>query len=113
VRRGDIVLTVLPGDYGKPRPAVVVQGDGVIEVNYGSIVVCPLTSDIDRSLLIRVPVAPSAENGLDVPSEIMVEKLAGVSLKRLREVIGRLDGETQRKLDHALLVLLGFAEPAR
>jgi len=85
----------------------------VSEANYGSIVVCPLTSDVDRTLMIRVPVAPSAGNGLKVPSEIMVEKLAGVSLKRLRDVIGRLDGETQRKLDRALLVLLGFAEPVR
>ena len=113
MRRGDIVLTALPGDYGKPRPAVVVQGNTVSAANYGSIVVCPLTSDVDKALLIRVSVAPTAENGLEVPSEIMVEKLAGVSLKRMRQVIGRLDEETQRKLDHALLVLLGFAEPAR
>ena len=27
MRRGDVVLVVVPGDYGKPRPAVVVQTD--------------------------------------------------------------------------------------
>ena len=26
-RRGDVVICVLSGDYGKPRPAVVVQSD--------------------------------------------------------------------------------------
>ena len=27
VRRGDVVIAVFSGDYGKPRPAVVVQTD--------------------------------------------------------------------------------------
>jgi len=39
----------------------------------------------------------------------MVEKLAGVSAKRLRGVIGRLDAVTMRAVDQALLVVLGFA----
>jgi mRNA interferase MazF len=27
VKRGDVVVCTLAGDYGKPRPAVVVQSD--------------------------------------------------------------------------------------
>jgi mRNA interferase MazF len=27
VRRGDLVTVALPGDYGKPRPALVIQSD--------------------------------------------------------------------------------------
>jgi len=109
VKRGDVVLTVLPGDYGKPRPAVVVQADAVTEADYGSVVVCPMTSATGQGLLVRVPVAPSEGNGLKADSEIMVEKLAGVSAKRLRGVIGRLDAVTMRAVDRALLVVLGFA----
>ena len=109
MKRGDVVLTALPGDYGKPRPAVVVQGDAVTEADYGSVVVCPMTSASRAALLIRVPVAPSEENGLKTESQIMVEKLAGVSTKRLRGVIGKLDAATMRAVDRALLVVLGFA----
>lgn len=109
MRRGDVVLTILSGDYGKLRPAVVVQGDAVTEANYGSVVVCPMTSDSHQGLLVRVRVAPTAENGLRAQSEIMVEKLAGVPVRRLRNVIGRLDAATMRAVDRALLVVLGIA----
>jgi hypothetical protein len=27
IKRGDVVICAAPGDYGKPRPAVVVQSD--------------------------------------------------------------------------------------
>ena len=103
------MLTVLPGDYGKPRPAVVVQADAVTEADYGSVVVCPMASATGHGLLVRVPVAPSQGNGLKTDSEIMVEKLAGVSTKRIRGVIGRLDVGTMRTVDQALSVVLGFA----
>ncbi|MGH6904039.1 MAG: type II toxin-antitoxin system PemK/MazF family toxin [Geminicoccaceae bacterium] len=38
------MLTALPGDYGKPRPAVVVQSDWLNQSDCSSIVVCPMTS---------------------------------------------------------------------
>jgi hypothetical protein len=31
MRRGDLVVVSLPGDYGKPRPALVVQCDWFAE----------------------------------------------------------------------------------
>ena len=43
--RGDIVIVAAPGDYGKPRPAVIVQTDAFPE-NHASVVVCQLTSDL-------------------------------------------------------------------
>lgn len=103
------MLTVLPGDYGKPRPGVIVQADAVTEADYGSVVVCPMTGATGQGLLVRVPVAASQGNGLKADSEIMVETLAGVSAKCFRGVIGRLDAGTMRTVDQALLVVLGFA----
>ena len=29
MRRGDIVTVAAPGDFGKPRPGVVIQGDAL------------------------------------------------------------------------------------
>ncbi len=44
IRRGDIVVCALPGDYGKPRPVLVIQNPAVAEADLGSVLVCPLTS---------------------------------------------------------------------
>ena len=38
MRRGDIVVVAAPGDYGKPRPAVVVQADALTESGIGSVI---------------------------------------------------------------------------
>jgi mRNA interferase MazF len=109
VRRGDIVLTVLPGDYGKPRPAVVVQSDQLNEGDCSSVVVCPMTSFESDGSRIRIILTPTVQNGLSAQSEVMVEKLAAVPVRRLRRVIGRLDTEHMRLVDRALLLVLGFA----
>lgn len=109
MRRGDVVLVALPGDYGKPRPAVVAQGDALTEEDCGSVVVCPLTTTLTGTSSFRVAVEPTAENGLRRRSEVMVEKLAGVGQHRLREVVGHLDQEAMRAVERALLLVLGFA----
>jgi mRNA interferase MazF len=108
LKRGDVVLVALPGDDGKPRPAVVVQGDALTEEDCGSVVVCPLTTTLTGTSSFRVAVEPTAENGLRGRSEVMVEKLAGVARHRLREVVGRLDQGSMRAVKRALLLVLGF-----
>jgi len=42
-KRGDLVTVSLSGDYGKPRPALVIQNDLLEELD--SVVLCPVTSD--------------------------------------------------------------------
>ncbi len=51
IRRGDLVRVSLRGDYGKPRPALVIQSDLFAELD--SIVICPITSSI-RDAAFRV-----------------------------------------------------------
>ncbi|MBF0549714.1 MAG: type II toxin-antitoxin system PemK/MazF family toxin [Deltaproteobacteria bacterium] len=41
MRRGDIFIAVVPGDYGKPRPVVIVQNETVNDT-HASIVICPI-----------------------------------------------------------------------
>lgn len=41
-QRGDLVTVFLPGDHGKPRPALVVQSDLLADLD--SVVLCPITS---------------------------------------------------------------------
>ena len=103
------MLVALPGDYGKPRPALVVQADALTADDCGSIVVCPLTTHLTGAASFRVAIDPTEANGLRARSEIMVEKLAGVARTRLREVLGQLDRATITAVDRALLLVLGFA----
>jgi mRNA interferase MazF len=109
VRRGDVVLVALAGDYGKPRPAVIVQSDLLNSEAPSSYIVCPLTTTLTGQFEIRVPVEPSSTNGLRARSEIMIEKVSAASVQRLRDVIGRLDASTIRSVDRALLLVLGIA----
>ena len=67
MRRGDIVTVSAPGDYGKPRPAVVIQGD-VLNRDARSTIVALLTSHIQDAPLLRLTVESTAENGLKVRS---------------------------------------------
>jgi mRNA interferase MazF len=109
-RRGDIVVCALPGDYGKPRPALVIQNPAVAETGFGSVLVCPLTSDLSGIATCRVILQPTPVTGLRVPSEVMVEKVTAVSAARLRERIGRADAASLAAVERALLWVLGIGE---
>lgn len=43
IKKGDIVVCVLSGNYGKPRPAVVIQSNSLNKA-LASILVCPITT---------------------------------------------------------------------
>jgi mRNA interferase MazF len=108
LKRGDVVLVVMPGDYGKPRPAVVVQSNEMIRFGFSSVVVCPMTSHVSDRPRVRVTVEPDDVNGLSLRSEIMVEKLVGMSTDKVRRIIGHVNDATMRKVDRALFVVLGL-----
>ena len=68
MKKGDIVVISPTGDFGKPRPGVVVQAGEIDEIN--SVVVCLMTSVLKRSVF-RVTIKPSAETGLEKVSQVM------------------------------------------
>lgn len=108
MKRGDVVLIVAPGDLGKPRPGTIVQTDELSDTT--TVLVCPLTSDLERTTRIRPLVQPSAENGLRLPSQIMTDKMLPVRRDRVRRVLGTFDAETRDRLDRALMIVLGLAQ---
>jgi mRNA interferase MazF len=62
--RGDLVIVAAPGDYGKPRPAVVVQSNAIPE-GHASTVICPMTSELVEADF-HVTIEPGPETGLRV-----------------------------------------------
>jgi mRNA interferase MazF len=107
LKRGDIVLVALSGDYGKPRPALVVQSD-LFNENHPSITVLPITSELRSTPLFRITVEPAPSNGLRMLSQIMVDKPTTARRERVREVIGHLDDLLQTRVNRSLLVWLGL-----
>lgn len=108
MKRGDIVLAVAQGDYGKPRPAVIVQSD-LFNATHSSLLVCLLTTELIDAPLFRMTLEPSADNGLRARSQIMVDKLLALRRDRIRERIGVLDDEGLLRLNRSLALILGLA----
>jgi mRNA interferase MazF len=109
MRRGDVVTVAAAGDYGKPRPAVVVQTDAFPE-KHASVVVCQMTSEVFDAPDFRVTVDPSAANGLRVRSQIMADKPVTVRRERVGQTIGRLSADDVRRLNAALAFVMGLAD---
>jgi mRNA interferase MazF len=108
VKRGDVVLMVVPSDHGRPRPGIIVQADPLI-ADLSTIFVCPVSSDVQDDLPLRPVIEADATNGLRVRSQIMTDKMLPILPDRIRRVIGSIDAITTEQLDRALLVVLGLA----
>ena len=104
MQRGDLVTVSLQGDYGKPRPALIVQSDLLTDLE--SVVLCPVTSDL-RNAAFRVTVEPNPANGLRALSQVMVDKLSTLPRTEISEPFGRLDDERMKAIDRALLLVVG------
>ena len=109
MRRGDIVVVAAAGDYGKPRPAVIVQTDALPE-SHASVVICQMTSDIVDAPDFRITIEPSDRSGLRVPSQIMADKPVTVRRSRIGRAIGHLGLDELSRLNIALAFVMGLAD---
>ena len=108
VKRGDIVTISAPGDYGKPRPAVVVQSDALNAAD--SVLVALFTSAVTDARLYRLTVEPAPENGLKAVSQVMVDKVLACPRANCGPVIGHLSGTDRLVLNSMLSVMIGLAD---
>jgi len=108
VKRGELVVVAMPGDYGKPRPTLVIQSD-LFNETHASVTVAPITSTLVDAPLFRLAVEPSSQNGLRAVSQIMLDKVTTVRRDRLGPTMGRLDDESMQRVSRALMLWLGLA----
>lgn len=106
--RGDLVTIAMQGDFGKSRPALVIQADQFTQ--HSSTTVLPITSTMVAAPLLRVAVQPSAENGLQKPSQVMVDKAMTVKREKIGSKLGRIDQAVLVEVDRCLAVFLGIAK---
>ena len=106
-RRGDLVTIALQGDFGKPRPALVIQSDFFDE--HPSVTVLPITGELRELPLFRIELAPSENNGLQKISQIMIDKAQTLSREKIGKILGHLDDDDMLRVNRPLAVFLGFA----
>jgi mRNA interferase MazF len=108
VMRGDFVTITLQGDFGKPRPALVIQANQFDELT--SVTVLPVTSTLVAAPLLHVTVQPGAANCLQKPSQVMVDEAVTVKRDKLGPAFGRIDGDVMVEVERCLAVFLGIAK---
>jgi mRNA interferase MazF len=107
MRRGQFVKVAVSGDFGKPRPALVVQSDLFSELP--SVVICPLTSTLRNDAdQFRLEVDPSARNGLREVSQIAIDKITVVPASKIGGVIGEADDALLLRVNRALALFLSI-----
>ena len=102
MKRGDIVIGRAPGEFTtKARPYLVVQSDEALEFSL-TVNLCPLTTSLVESPLIRIRVEPEPGNGLQQTSEIEVDLITSMRKSRLDTVIGAVKPSIMLQVDRAL-----------
>ncbi|HIJ61553.1 MAG TPA: type II toxin-antitoxin system PemK/MazF family toxin [Rhodospirillaceae bacterium] len=106
MKRGDLVPVAISGDFGKPRPALLIQSDQFDGT--ATVTVLPLSGTFVDAPLIRLDVEPSPENGLRKRSQIMVDKAMTVKRDKVGEPFGRLEDAVMVAVTRSLALFLGF-----
>ncbi len=106
--RGDLVIVAAPGDYGKPRPAVIVQSNAIPE-NHASVLICPMTSELVEADF-RITIEPGPETGLRIRSQVMADQPVTIRRERIGQRIGQLGAADLARLNVALAFVVGLAD---
>jgi mRNA interferase MazF len=101
VARGDVLLVHLPPSGGREqsgrRPAVVVQ---TATAGQPLLIVVPITSNVAASRYsFSVRVEPSPENGLIVPSVVMVFQMRAIDRVRIIRKLGKMSSSDMARID--------------
>lgn len=107
MKRGSIAAVAVQGDFGKPRPCLIVQSDLFLPT-HASVTAALITTTLVDAPIFRVTVDPTSQNGLRRVSQIMVDKLVSVRRESLGPVFGELDGDAMLRVNRAIALWLGL-----
>jgi mRNA interferase MazF len=108
MRRGDLVTIAMQGDFGKPRPALILQSDVFSDI-HETITVAPLTSTIVEAPIFRLNISPDEKNRLTKECQIQIDKIMSIRKEKIGSVIGKLDDTILVRVNRALALWLGLA----
>lgn len=107
MNRGDFVTIAMQGDFGKPRPALVIQSGQFNE--HATVTVLLVSSALVDAPLFRVNVQPDKINNMQKSSQVMVDKAMTVKRDKLGAAFGSASDEVMLEVGRCLAVFLGIA----
>ena len=103
------MIATIAGDLGKPRPVVIVQSD--VLAGGTTVLVSPCTTTILPASF-RLTLEPTAENGLRLASQVMVDKTSPIRRDRCGSPIGSIGPRAIEDLDGLLALVFGLDQGA-
>jgi mRNA interferase MazF len=107
MKRGSFVPVAVQGNYGKPRPALVIQSDHFED--HATVTVLLLSSTLVDAPLLRVTVQPDDQNGLKATSQVMIDKAMTLRRERIGAPFGMAGDQLMLEVSRLLAVYLGIA----
>jgi mRNA interferase MazF len=107
MKRGDVVVLNLGANVGKPRPALVLQND-ILNETLQTTIVIPFSSDIQSVDTFRYVISATSSNGLQVTSQIMIDKISQIKQDKIQKVIGHITKKQMDEIEARLLAVLGI-----
>ena len=111
MKRGDIYYAdlspVVGSEQGGVRPVLIIQND--VGNKYSpTVIAAAITSRINKAKMPTHIELTAREYGLNKDSVILLEQIRTIDKRRLREKIGRIDGDRMNSVNDALSVSFGL-----
>ena len=108
MKRGNVVTVAMQGDFGKPRPALVLQSNVFSDIHV-TVTIALISSEIVQAPIFRLDIEPSEVNGLTMPSQVQIDKIMSIRSEKIGSVIGELNDVMMVRVNRALALWLGLA----
>lgn len=106
--RGDLVTVAVNGDFGQPRPALIIQSDSF--AGLATVTVLLVTSAIVDAPLLRITIRPDTMNNLRKTSQIMIDRVMTIKNEKVGIQFGKLDPNTMVEVERHLSIYLGITK---
>ena len=111
VRRGDIYYAdlspVVGSEQGGVRPVLIIQNDTGNRYS-PTVIAAAITSQTNKAKLPTHIALSAPYHGLPRDSVVLLEQVRTLDKRRLRERMGRVDGELMERIDAAIAVSFGL-----
>ena len=108
MKRGDVVTVAIQGDFGKPRPVLVLQSDVFNDI-HATVTVALISSDLIEAPIFRLDIEANPQSGLSKPSQVQIDKLMSIRAEKMGTVIGELNDAMMVRVNRSLALWLGLA----
>ena len=111
VHRGEVFYAdlspVVGSEQGGIRPVLIVQNE-IGNRHSPTVIAAAITSRLDKARLPTHINIRAADTGLAKDSVVLLEQIRTIDKRRLRERMGRVDGELMERIDAAIAVSFGL-----